>query len=141
MLFVKFYTTLIRPHVEYCSSVWTNCVKSASERLERVQLRVARYIRRERRFESTHSDRLRAVNLPTLAWRRRLHQLVMVWKLINGLGTPKLAGNLHRFCKDRCKYDLSRPLNLEVPLSHSGVLSRSLIVSSCLLWNSFPYPV
>ena len=66
-----------KTHLEYCSSVWTNCGKVAADKLERVQLRAARYILRHRRHESTYSDRLRLLNLPTLAWRRRIHQLSM----------------------------------------------------------------
>ena len=119
----RFYLMLIRPHHEYCSSVWTNCGKVAANKLERVQLRAARYILGHRRHESTYSDRLRLLNLPTLAWRRRIHQLSMFWRLVNGHSPPELADQLPKMCKDRCSYDLSRPLNFQLPLSHSGALS------------------
>ena len=137
----RFYLMLIRPHLEYCSSVWTNCGKVAAYKLERVQLRAARYILRHRRHESTYSDRLRLLNLPTLAWRRRIHQLSMFWRLVNGHGPPELADRLPKMCKDRCSYDLSRPLNFQLSLSHSGALSRSFIVSACIVWNGLPLAV
>ena len=122
----KFYTGLIRPHLEYCSSVWLNCGKGASDRLERIQLRAARYILRHRRRESNHSERLQALNLSTLAWRRHAHQLAMQWKLVNGHGPPRLLKELPQMCKDRCNNNLTRPLNFEVPLSHTSVFCLAL---------------
>ena len=137
----KFYTGLIRPHLEYCSSVWLNCGKGASDRPECIQLRAARDILRHQRCESNHSERLQALNLPTLAWRRRAHQLAMLWKLVNGHGPPRLLKELPQMCKDRCNHNLTCPLNFEVPLAHTSVLSRSFIVSSCIEWNKLPLHV
>ena len=43
----KAYKTLVRPHLEYCASVWDPHTQSAIQKIKMVQRRAARYVLRQ----------------------------------------------------------------------------------------------
>ena len=72
----QFYVSYIRSKLEYCSAVWCGASQRSLRRLERIQLQLARAI--SRIFSGSSSAILSAVGLPTLAWRRREHCLIVL---------------------------------------------------------------
>ena len=83
----KFYLAFIRPRLEYCSAVWSGASTNICRQLERIQLQVARALTYGQHLRG--AQLLEKTNLPTLAWRRRVHRLVLLWKLFNCLGPPQ----------------------------------------------------
>ena len=81
------YITLIRPHLDYASVVWNPYQSGDIKTLEQVQRRVTRACPSIAHL--TYDDRLIALNLPSLLYRRRCMDMIMMYKILNGLdGLP-----------------------------------------------------
>ena len=79
------YITLVRPHLEYCDSVWSPHTDKYSHKLEMVERRAARYCTNRYHNTSSVTDMLHDPNWETLESRRAKLQLVMMYKIINDL--------------------------------------------------------
>ena len=77
---IKLYKSLVRPHLEYCMSVWRPHYQKDIELLERVQRRALGLIEgfKDLRYE----ERLLRCNLTTLKVRRLRGDLIETFKLI-----------------------------------------------------------
>ena len=94
-LMLRVYKTLIRPHLEYCVQLWNPAAEhgnwSLIMRIESVQRRFTRMI--EGVGLLPYSERLRILELTTLAERRSRGDLIEVYKATQGLS--QLAGVLN----------------------------------------------
>ncbi len=83
----KAYQTIVRPHLEYCCTVWDPYTKANIKKLEIVQRRAARYTLN--RFWNTSSvcEMLTHLNWTSLEKRCQHTRLTMMYKLTNGLTT------------------------------------------------------
>lgn len=79
---LKMYKSVVRPHLEYCSSVWSPHYKKDKELLEKIQHRFTRLFKELRQL--TYAERLHALGLWSLEERRNRADLVEVYKMING---------------------------------------------------------
>ena len=145
-VFSLMYKSLVRPCLEYASTVWDNCTTADAHSLERVQVSLARAIC-TKRFGSQYAyslpknQLLSILSWPTLSWRRRRQKLVLFWQLYNGLGPPMLSRKLPSSVMDRCGYRLRSTHSSEVPLCSSSRHLSSFFPSTCILWNSLPSSV
>ncbi len=92
-LLVKLYTTYVRPFVEYLTVIWNPDSVSLSDSVERIQRSFTKRIHglRWRPYE----ERLRVLQLDTLATRRRHIDLTTVFKALRGdLGIDPLSFGL-----------------------------------------------
>ena len=81
------YTTIIRPHLDYACVVWNPYQSGDIRVLEQVQRRVTRAC--PSLSHLSYHDRLMALNLPSLLYRRRRMDMIMMYKILNGLdGLP-----------------------------------------------------
>ena len=76
------YCSLVRPHLEYCSVVWSPHTQRNINMLERVQRRATKMILRSR--NSNYEEWLRKLDLLLLEKRRLLLDVVFLYKAING---------------------------------------------------------
>ena len=94
-LMLRVYKTLIRPHLEYCVQLWNPAAEhgnwSLILRIESVQRRFTRMI--EEVGLLPYSERLRILQLTTLAERRSRGDLIEVYKANKGVS--QLAGVLN----------------------------------------------
>jgi hypothetical protein len=81
----KAYKAIVRPTMEYCSSVWDPHTKQQSTTLEKVQRRAARWV--TGRFHNTSSvtDMLNFLGWRELAQRRVDSRLSVMYKIVHGL--------------------------------------------------------
>ena len=79
------YITLVRPHLEYCASIWSPHTDQSKQKLEMVQRRSARYCTNRYHNTSSVTDMLQDLNWETLESRRTKLQLVMIYKIMNDL--------------------------------------------------------
>ena len=80
---VNMYKTYVRSKLEYASEVWSPYLLADINLLERVQ---KLFTRRIPGLENvSYAERLRILNLDTLEKRRVIKDLVMVYKIVNGL--------------------------------------------------------
>ena len=81
------YTTLIRPHLDYACVVWNPYQSGDIRILEQVQRRATRVC--SSLMHLSYHDRLEVLNLPSLMYRRRRMDMIMLYKILNGLdGLP-----------------------------------------------------
>ena len=78
------YKSLIRPHVEYCSSVWDPHTLSDTQKIERIQRQAARYVTGDYRRSSSVSEMLHNLKWTNLSTRRSVNRLTMIYKILNG---------------------------------------------------------
>ena len=78
--FLLMYKSLIRPLLEYCNTVWYPCHKQDSQEFEKVQRRATKLVKNLR--EMTYPARLRALNLPSLVYRRKLADMLQMYRIV-----------------------------------------------------------
>ena len=72
--FTLLFKSMVRPHLEYASPVWSPHLKRLVSRIERVQRRATRRLPQLR--EKPYSERLKNLGLPTLEYRRLRSDMV-----------------------------------------------------------------
>ena len=81
--FTYLYKSLIRPHLEYASVTWSVMTKYNQDLLERVQRRATKIVPELKHL--TYSQRLQALKLPTLPFRRERADVIQMFKFIHGI--------------------------------------------------------
>ena len=85
---LSLYKTLVRPHVEYCSSVWNPYYSKDKELLEKVQHRYTKMIINMQ--DKAYEERLQCLGLWTLEERRNRQDLIEVFKMFRGFSKVSL---------------------------------------------------
>ena len=141
----KLYTALIRPHLEYCGSAVILKRKYKRKKLEGVQRRATKMVSSIRHLQ--YGERLQALRLPSLQYRRKRGDAIQVYKYLNGIShgnTDKLlplANNKrtrgHRFkLKKRvCRTEIRRCSFAERVVNPWNGLKRQTVEAKTL--NSF----
>ena len=80
---VRLYKALVKPHLEYCSSVWSPYYKKDKELLERVQHRFTKMFSGIK--DKPYEERLKVLGLWSLEERRNRADLIETFKLVKGL--------------------------------------------------------
>ena len=79
------YLAMVRPILEYASTVWSPYTNSSIYKLEMVQRRAARFITNNYSPWASVTEILDHLNLPTLEQRRNNLKLVMMYKMVHRL--------------------------------------------------------
>ena len=79
-IFLNIYKGLIRPHLEYASSVWSPYLIKHIEALEGVQRRATKIVPGFSKLE--YGERLRRLKLPTLKYRRLRGDMIQTYKML-----------------------------------------------------------
>ncbi len=82
-MFLTLYKSIVRPHLEYASVIWTPYLKKDKIAIENVQRRATRMV-----MDLTslpYHERLKILGLPTLEYRRLRADMIQVYKILNGI--------------------------------------------------------
>ena len=80
---LKLYTSLVRPTLEYANAVWTPILRRDQILLENVQRRATKLIAELR--DRDYEDRLRALKLPSLYYRRPRGDMIEAYKFTHSI--------------------------------------------------------
>ncbi len=82
-MFLTLYKSIVRPHLENASVIWTPYLKKDKIATENVQRRATRMV-----MDLTslpYHERLKILGLPTLEYRRLRADMIQVYKILNGI--------------------------------------------------------
>ena len=77
------FTTLVRPHVEYGNIIWHPRYRIDKIQIKKIQRQATKLISHLRHL--SYEERLQALKLPSLDFRRRCGDMIQVFKITNGL--------------------------------------------------------
>ena len=77
------YKAIVRPHLEYCNVAWQPKWKKEREELEAIQHRATKLISTLKDF--AYPDRLKALSLPSLYYRKARGDMIECFKYISGM--------------------------------------------------------
>jgi ribonuclease P/MRP protein subunit RPP40 len=136
VMFCTLFKALVRPHLEYASSVWSPVLKQDITRLEDVQRRATKQVPGLR--ELTYPERLRRLKLPSLSFRRKRGDMIEVYKILHGLYNINPS---HFF--ERMDESSTRGHSLKLKKIRSNTRRRLASFSRRVItdWNSLPEAV
>lgn len=138
----KLYMSLVRPHLEYASTVWNPSNVADAMILEKVQRRATKCIRSLRNLG--YNERLAKLGLTTLEIRRQRGDLIQIFKTINNLECIQLSTPL------KPKFTITRGHSLRLPYEVISSSNRNYYTAACSrrddylfnrargLWNQLP---
>ena len=131
------YQTIVRPHLEYCSSVWDPYTQDMVTKLESVQRRGARFVFNDYRWTSSVTNMLEQLDWSPLEHRRRTSRLSMLNKIAQG----QVAIPAHKFMQPVQTRSSSR-LNHNKAFTRltgkSNFFNKSFFPLTILQWNKLP---
>ena len=130
---VSAYTTYARPHLEYCSQVWTPGTKHWQDKLERVQKRALRLIPSLQGL--SYEEKLRRSGLLSLENRHLLLDLTEVYKIMNQSNYSSLPLNVK--ASERTTRSTSENL-LGVPRCRLDIRKNFFTIRAAKEWNQIP---
>ncbi|XP_071944868.1 uncharacterized protein [Antedon mediterranea] len=138
---IQAYKGLIRPHVEYCSSVWDPHTNCNIKKVEAFQRRAARFITNNYSRESSVSAILNEINLQPLQRRRQVNRLMMLHKIVPKKIDLKLEDHIEyskRPNSARCTRN-NNPLTIKVPMAKTNRFQSSFFHNTVRDWNALPF--
>ena len=77
------FNTLVRPHLEYASTVWDPYLKQDIDSIEKIQRKGARFVQGKYSYRDSVSSMLTELNWPPLHTRRRNKRLSVFYRAVN----------------------------------------------------------
>ena len=144
-VFAPLYKSLVRPILEYCSTIWNPLLLTDGIEIEKVQRRATKLVPGISNF--SYQNRLRYLNLDSLQFRRRRADLIQVFKIINGIDTLDRSnffefnqisitrGHRFKLLKPRARLNVRKNFFSHRVINDWNALSSKTI--SCSSINSF----
>ena len=130
------YKTLVRPHVEYASTVWSPYTKQNIQKIEMVQRRAARWVSNSYSSYDSVSAMLSNLGWRSLEYRRSDSHLAMFYKIQYGLVAVSMPSYFERPIRiTRHMHPLSF---CQVHVSADYYRYSFFPMTVIFLWNSLP---
>ena len=136
-VFVKLYTTYVRPHLEFSVPVWSPQGELDKEYLEKVQRRAVGMVTGLR--GNSYEERLEELGLTTLEERRHQLDMLQTYKIVHGKDKVnrdtwfRMVGS-----SDRGTRAASDPLNMRIPAPRTELRKMFFSQRVPTVWNQVP---
>jgi hypothetical protein len=129
------YLTMIRPVIEYGDIVYDNLTKKQIEQLEHIQRR-AGLICTGAYKHTEHKTLLKELGWEPLCDRRKAHQLLTYYKLVNGPTPAHISAIMTKPISTQTGYNLRNKHNLRAPLNRLEICKGSYFPQTIKDWNN-----
>lgn len=136
--FRRIYTAFVRPHLEYGQAVWSPYLVKNINMLENVQVRATKLVDGFANLE--YPDRLKQLNLPTLAFRRKRGDMIEIYKHFHTYDKSTISPTFH----PRERTSRQHNYQLHIPIQKDGkrgLQSNSFYNRTASTWNNLPREV
>ena len=130
--FVQLYLSLVRPHLDYASALWSPYLKKDVSALENVQKLACRMA--TRLWDSGYQDLLSCVSLPSLEHRRLETRLCTLYKIINNL--CYFENGIITLSTTPLSYRANHNLVFNRPFARTNSYFYSFVPYTISLWNN-----
>jgi hypothetical protein len=134
--FLLLYKALVRPHVEYCNQVWHPNLQKHIDMVENVQRRATKLVPGLR--DMSYEERLKKLDLPSLAYRRLRGDMVEAFKIVNNKYNSQLAQEILTI---NTRGTRSNDRNVQVKFAHSNIRKKTFSNRIPKYWNKLPQHV
>lgn len=132
-MFLLLYKTLVRPHMEYGTAVWSPYLQKDIFLIENVQRRASKLVDDIKHLE--YEERMNILGLPTLRYRRERCDQIQVYKIIHEIDKldKELFFNMNTSTR-------TRGHNYKISKRQNRTQQRASIFSQRVVneWNSLP---
>ena len=132
------YKTLIRPIVEYASSVWDPINQEQVNKIEMVQRNAARFVTGDYRRTSSVSAMIKTLQWPSLQSRRKTSKAVTMYKIVNDELYVKYDKLERLPSATRIR---GHSWRYKIPSSNINCHLQSFFPSTIRIWNNLPSDV
>lgn len=132
------YKALVRPTVEYASSVWDPHTEKQIHTIEKVQRRAARFVLNRHRNTSSVTDMLSQLQWQTLQDRRKCARLSMLFKILHGQAKVRCPAIQRQLPTNRRS---QHNLQLQRIQCRTDYRKFSFFPRTIADWNALPGPV
>ena len=131
--FTILYKSLVRPILEYCTQIWAPVLKGDQDEIEKVQRRATKLV--IGLSEKTYPERLKHLNLTTLAFRRKRCDIIQVFRIIHSIDS--IDQNLF-FKIDPDRRTRGNSFKIFKPRVTSRLRQNSFSQRVINIWNDLP---
>ena len=136
--FKKLYITFVRPHLEGNNSVWAPYFRKHVRTIEQVQMRATKCV--DGFGQLTYEERLRRLNLPTLAHRRKRGDMIEVFKHAKIYDKASISSSM-RFRERPSRKHGYQIFRTEANDGVRGQQRNSFYFRTASTWNDLPSSV
>ncbi len=111
-MFLTLHKSLIRPHLEYATAVWSPHLQKDIFMIENVQRRATRLVQEIRYLP--YEERLKKLGLPTLKYRRTRNDQLQVFKIMNEIDKLDRNKFFNTTVDDRTRGHSSKLAKIEI---------------------------
>ena len=128
------FTSLVRPHLEYSSSVWDPYFKQDISAIEKVQRKGARFVTGNYSHRDSVTSMLDTLHWPPLQDRRKVRRLTHLYKAVNNLSPVEIPDYVIPSSGRTRRHDLAY-VQLRTNYEH---YRNSFLPKTTREWNASP---
>jgi hypothetical protein len=127
----------VRPHLEFSVTAWAPWLEGDKQILEKVQEKAINAI--SGLAAQTYAEKCKELGIETLAERRDIHDMLQVYKILNGTGNIDYTGLFTKINRETARTRLAAGHdNLVIKQARTDVRKHSFSVRVVQKWNGLP---